>query len=308
VTEDADLYQGTLACPVFFEGRGLHTGRFARIAVKPAPANHGLAFEKKLKHGKTANIKADWLNVRQLPLCTCLSDNNGDQVRTVEHLLAACYGAGIDNALIEIDGAEIPLLDGSAKPFVDAITAAGVENQRIQRKTIRITKTVEVTDGARWAKVEPHDGFRVAVQTYFKPYGQLPWWDQEITRKSFATDIAPARTYGLLKEGLIAKFATRLMRDPIGLGANMRNAVCIWRGRVLTPGGLRYHDEFSRHRVLDWIGDLMLAGTDFRAKFTCFSPTHHLAHKVLRAIFDDPASYEALPMPVESAPVYICTR
>lgn len=283
----ADNLQGTVRAVVNLAGRGLHTGRKSRLTIHPAPAHHGIVFHLAGKAGTTTKIPADWRKVRRLPLCTALSDGARPQVRTVEHLLAACYGCGLDNAIMEVSGAEIPLLDGSAKPFIDSITGAGIERQPAKRKTIRVTKTLQVEDGPRWVKVEPHDTLRVAVQTYFKPFGRLPWCDQEIRRENFADEIAPARTYGLLGEGLAAKLTTWFWRDPICLGVNARNAVSVWRGRVVTPGGLRYPDEYSRHRVLDWVGDLMLAGADFRARFTCFSPTHHLARKTLEAIFSN---------------------
>ena len=289
---EPDKLQGTVKAPVSFDGRGLHTGKKSRVTIHPASPNHGIAFRVTDQAGKTARIPADWRHVHRSPLCTCLSNGKGTQVRTVEHLLAACYGCGIDNAEVAVSGSEIPLLDGSARPFVDLIMEAGVERQRIQRRTIKISKTLQVEDGPRWVKIEPYDGLRIAVQTYFKPFGQLPWWEQEINRASFADEIAPARTYGLLGEGLAAKFATFLWPDPVCLGANTRNTVSVWGKRVITPGGLRYPDEFSRHRVVDWIGDLVLAGADFQAKFTCFSHTHHLARKTLEAIFSDSSSHQ----------------
>ena len=277
-----------------FNGRGLHTGRKSAVAIHPAPPGHGIVFHVTNQSGKSARIPADWRHVRRLPLCTCLGGANGVQVRTVEHLLAACYGCGIDNAQINVSGAEIPLLDGSAKCFVDSIMAAGIAHQEAKRKTIRITKPVNVADGPRWVKIVPQDGLRIAVQTYVHPFGRLPWWENGISRRDFATEIAPARTYGSFAEGLVAKFTTWFWRNPICLGVNTRNAVSLWRGRVLTPGGLRFPDEYARHRVLDWVGDLMLAGADFQAKFTCFSPTHHLARTTLETIFSDSTCFEVL--------------
>lgn len=272
-------------------GRGLHTGKKSTVAIHPAAPGHGIVFRVPGRGGRTAKIPADWRYIRRLPLCTCLSDGSGTQVRTTEHLLAACYGCGVDNAEIFVSAPEIPLLDGSAKPFADLISEVGIINQQKKRKTIRITKVLGATDGPRWVKVEPQDGLRIAVQTYFKPFGRLPWWERSITRTSFLEEVAPARTYGLLSEGLAAKLTTWFWPDPICLGVNARNAVTVFRGRVVTPGGLRYPDEYSRHRVVDWIGDLMLAGVDIQAKFTCFSPTHHLARQTLEAIFTDPTSF-----------------
>lgn len=289
---EADNLQGTVRAAINFAGRGLHTGRKSRLTIHQAPPHHGIIFHVADKAGTVARIPADWRKVRRLPLCTTLSDGAGNQVRTVEHLLAACYGCGLDNAIMEVSGGEIPLLDGSSRPFIDSINDTGVERQPGKRKTIQITKTLQVEDGPRWVKVEPHDGLRVAVQTYFKPFGRLPWWEQEIRRETFADEIAPARTFGLLVEGLAAKLTSWVLRDPVCLGANAGNTVSVWRGRVVTPGGLRFSDEFSRHRALDWVGDLMLAGADIQAKFTCFSPTHHLAQKTLEAVFADQSCYQ----------------
>jgi UDP-3-O-[3-hydroxymyristoyl] N-acetylglucosamine deacetylase len=289
-----DVWQGTLACPVFFEGRGLHTGRRCRVAVRPAPADHGLIFQHIDRHDRTTAFPARWQNVRDLPLCTCLSDGASCQIRTVEHLLAACYASGIDNATIEVRGNEIPVLDGSAKPFLDAFASAGTTNQPAPRRVFRITRPLDVKDGPRWIKIEPNEGLSVELQTYVAPFGRLPWWKSAITRSGFARDIAPARTFGSLRDGLLAKAFTWLLPNPICLGATHRNAVVIFRGRVVTPGGLRYPDEFARHRTLDLIGDLMLGGGDFHAKFTCFSPTHRLTRKALEVIFGDQRNFEVV--------------
>jgi UDP-3-O-[3-hydroxymyristoyl] N-acetylglucosamine deacetylase len=282
--------QGTVARDVIFEGRGLHTGKRAKVIVKPAAAGYGIVFHLLNRRGPATTIQADWRNVRNLPLCTCLTDGTRQQIRTVEHLLAAFYGCGIDNAAVEVVGKEIPLLDGSAKPFVDAL-AGSVEILHETRRTIRVVKLLEVRDGPRWVKVTPHDHFRVEVQTYVKPFGRLPWLRCNFDRPSFVSDFAPARTFGSLRDASLAKIFTRFLPNPICLGASRHNAVAIFRGRVVSPGGLRFPDEFSRHRALDFVGDLTLAGGDFQASFTCFSPTHRLTRQMLEAILSDPTSH-----------------
>jgi UDP-3-O-[3-hydroxymyristoyl] N-acetylglucosamine deacetylase len=286
--------QSTVRDCVQFEGRGLHTGRIGKVRIRPAPAGHGIIFLKSAKRGKPARIAADWRNIRRLPLCTCLGDGSGNQVRTVEHLMAALFGCGVDNALVEVDGGEIPLMDGSAKPFVDAIAAVGVEQQSANRRVIQIRKALEVADGPRWARIEPHAGLRIEIQTYVKSVGRLPWWNAEVDRSGFCRDIAAARTFGPLLGGIAAKFGTWFLKNPICLGAGLSNTVALFRGRAATPGGLRFPDEFSRHRVLDLVGDLMLAGGEFQGKFTCFSPTHNLARILLQAIFENPECHEVL--------------
>lgn len=288
----AESLQCTVRDCVHFEGRGLHTGRIGKVKIRPAPAGHGIIFLKSTECGKPAKISADWRNIQRLPLCTCLSDKSGNLVRTVEHLMAALFGCGVDNALIEIDGSEIPLMDGSAQPFVDGISAVGLAQQSANRRVIRITRALEVADGPRWAKIEPHAGFRIEIQTYVKSIGRLPWWKGEIDREGFCRDLAAARTFGPLLGGIAAKILTWFWKNPICLGAGLSNSVALFRGRVASPGGLRFPDEFSRHRVLDLVGDLMLAGGEFEGKFTCFSPTHHLARMLLEAVFANPEFHE----------------
>jgi UDP-3-O-[3-hydroxymyristoyl] N-acetylglucosamine deacetylase len=285
--------QGTVTRDVCFAGPGLHSGRQCRATVKKAPVGHGIVFRHLDKKGREKLIRADWRNVRDLPLCTCLTDGSRSQVRTVEHLLGALFACGIDNAIIEVEGDEIPLLDGSAKPFVDALSHA-VTVQNAPRKVTKILKWLNLEDGPRWIKIRPSTTFHIEIQTYVEPFGRLPWWRSDITRPFFTKEIAPARTFGSLREGLLAKTLTWMLPDPVCLGADTSNAVVISRGRVITPGGLRFPDEFARHRALDLIGDLMLAGTDFQARFVCFSPTHRLTRKALEAIFSDPSLYETM--------------
>jgi UDP-3-O-[3-hydroxymyristoyl] N-acetylglucosamine deacetylase len=282
--------QGTVSRDVSFAGLGLHTGRRCSVTVKPAPAGHGIVFCHLDGRNQKTLIRADWRNVRDLPLCTCLSDTSGKSIRTVEHLLAAFYACGIDNSVIEVVGGEIPILDGSAKPFVDALSSA-VETQPAKRKVAKILKPIVAHIGPRWIKIRPFNGFRIEVQTYVKPFGRLPWLVVDVSRASFAREIAPARTFGSLSDGIMAKAFTRMLKDPICLGANTSNAVVLFGRRVMTPGGLRFPDEFTRHRALDIVGDLMLAGCDFQGRFVCFSPTHRLAKMTLQAVFKDPSHY-----------------
>jgi UDP-3-O-[3-hydroxymyristoyl] N-acetylglucosamine deacetylase len=204
--------------------------------------------------------------------------------------MSAFYACGIDNAVVDVAGEEVPLLDGSAQPFVASLSEA-VEQQAATRPVTKIVKALSVYDGPRWIKIRPWKTFRLEIQTYVKPFGRLPWWKSDISRSDCLKEISPARTFGSLYQGLIAKLFTRMLPNPICLGANSSNTVVISRGRVITPGGLRYPDEFVRHRALDLIGDFMLAGTDFQARFVCFSPTHHLARKTLEAIFTNPSVY-----------------
>ncbi len=152
-TSERDM-QGTVQRDVEFAGRGLHTGRYSKITVRPAPADHGILFRQVDSRGVWAAFHADWRNIRDLPLCTCLTDGTRRQIRTIEHLMAAFYGCGIDNAVVEVRGGEIPLMDGSAKPFTDAL-AGLVTGQQKERRVVAIDKVIEVHDGPRWIRVEP---------------------------------------------------------------------------------------------------------------------------------------------------------
>jgi UDP-3-O-[3-hydroxymyristoyl] N-acetylglucosamine deacetylase len=167
--------QGTVASPVQSEGPGLHTGGSHRVTILPASADHGIVFRQIDRHDKRTNIPADWRHVRELPLCTCLSGAGRAQVRTVEHLLAACYACGVDSALIEVRGSEIPILDGSAQPWIELIRAAGVTRLAKPRKRLRILQSVTVEDKARHISIRPARHFTVKLRTSVRGFGTFRW-------------------------------------------------------------------------------------------------------------------------------------
>jgi len=286
--------QGTVTSPVQFAGPGLHTGGSHHVTMLPAPAGHGIVFRQIDRHEKSTDIPADWRHVRELPLCTCLAGAGRAQVRTVEHLLAACYACSIDNALIEVRGSEIPILDGSAEPWIQLIQTAKVKRLGLPRRVIRICKPVAVQDGRRQIQIEPAPNLRIRLRTSVRGLGAFHWKGR-MSRKIFRGEISRARSFGRLWDGILAKFFTRFHRNPLCLGANLDTVVALSRGRVINPDGLRYPDEFARHRVLDLMGDLMLGGADLVGLITARSPVHRLNRQFVEALFADPSAYEEEP-------------
>jgi UDP-3-O-[3-hydroxymyristoyl] N-acetylglucosamine deacetylase len=281
--------QGTVSSPVVFAGKGLHSGRRTQVTILPSDAETGLVFRLHQGQNNCAEVPASWDRVRPRPLCTCLAAGDR-QVRTVEHLMASLYGCGIDNAIIEVQGGEIPLLDGSAGPFVDAISKAGVRRQEAKRHRVRVRKSVRVELGTSHAELRPGPGLIIDVTGGLRGFPAMRW-KGPMNRRVFRTRIARARTYGHLFHGLQAKLFTFFLPNPLCLGVNLGNAVVVHRKRILTPGGLRYRNEFVRHRVLDLMGDLMLAGGDLIGHLQCVRPTHELNRRLLERLFSDESAY-----------------
>jgi len=283
--EELQTQQGTLKSSVSFKGRGLHTGKRSQMTVYPSDGNTGIVFRRIDKLGKNTDVTAHWENTKQLPLCTCIaSTENNIQIRTIEHLMAAFYACRIDNALIEIHGSELPILDGSAIGFVKAFNEAGVIAQEYLRNIFCVNEKIEVRDGKAFIIIEPADSFLVDVTIILKKIGSLNWTG-EMTPEVFSDEFISARTFGRLKNGLLAQL-TRFSKDPICLGANTSSAVVVVKGdQVLNKGGLRMSDEYVRHRLLDLVGDLMLSGGHIQGKITAFSPAHRMTHEMLYKIF-----------------------
>ena len=279
--------QGTINSAVSFKGRGLHTGKRSHITVHPASENTGILFKRIDKAGKNTEILAHWKNTKKLPLCTCIaSPENGVHVRTIEHLMAAFYACGIDNALVEVDGSELPIMDGSSEPFIKEISKTGIVEQESPRKIFQLKQKFEVSEAGKSIIIEPAESLTVDVTISLQKIGRLNW-SGEVTPELFSKQIAPARTFGRLKNGLLAQL-TRFSKDPICLGANTRSALVVVRGdKVLNKGGLRMPNEYVRHRVLDLMGDLMLSGGHVHGKITAISPAHRLTHELLQQMFNN---------------------
>ena len=289
LSDKSPLLQGTLKNPVSVKGRGLHTGKRAKMVVNPAEENSGIVFRRVDKKGKGTKIVAHWSNTKQLPLCTCIvSSENNMQIRTIEHLMAAFYACGIDNALVDLDGSELPILDGSSREFVKHFQEVGIITQERSRKVFCINKVFEVKEKDAFLKIEPAENFSIDVSIFLQKIGRLNWTG-EMTPDVFLEEFSSARTFGRLKNGLLAQL-TRFSKDPICLGANTSSAVVVVKGdQVLNKEGLRMPDEYVRHRLLDLVGDLMLSGGHIQAKITAKSPAHRMTHKLLKKIFTEEA-------------------
>ena len=250
----------------------------------------GIVFVKTIKKwGDVKNkieIPAHWQNVKTLPLCTCLASDDGHQIRTIEHLMAAFYACGVDNAVVEVEGSEIPVLDGSSKLFIEGIEATGVIALDQTRIIHQVTAITEFSEGERSIKIEPADNLEFDISIVLSHFGRLHW-QGEVTPEIFKQEMSSARTFGRLKNGLLAKL-TRFQKDPICLGANMKTALVIdSKDNILNKDGLRMENEIIYHRVLDLVGDLMLANGHIQGKITAKSSAHRLNHGLLKNLFTE---------------------
>ncbi len=281
----------SLKRPVLLQGVGVHSGAPARLAIRPARPGAGIDFLRVDLQGPAALIEARYDNVVDTRLCTRLANAAGGGVSTVEHLMAALAGCGVDDARIEIDGPEIPILDGGSAPFVAAIMAAGFVESDAPLRAIRILEPVEVRHEDKTARLEPAARFegQFAIEFPDAAIGR-----QEIALDlvgdAFVEELAAARTFGRL-------FEIEKLRD-MGLtrGGSLENAVVVDGGRVLNPGGLRWKDEFVRHKLLDAVGDLALAGAPIIGRYVGVKAGHDMTNRLLRALFATPRAwrYEAV--------------
>jgi len=281
------LRQRTLKAMVRTTGVGLHTGAKVMIELHPAPADHGIVFRRTDLEGAPA-VKAEAQRVTDTRMCSSLRDG-AVKVATVEHLMSALAGLGIDNARVDLDGPEVPILDGSAGPFVFLIHSVGVQEQRAPKRFLRILRRVEVAEGDKWARFDPYEGFSVSFSIAFDHpaidrTGQSVSFD--LGNTSYRKEIARARTFGFAQE-------VEMMRAAgLALGGTLDNAVVVDEHRVLNPDGLRYVDEFAKHKVLDAIGDLYMAGHPLLGAFSAHKSGHELNNRLLRAVFADQSAYE----------------
>jgi len=262
--------QTSLARAVALRGRGAHTGRDVRMILSPAGAGAGVVFALPGAGGGRL-VEARWSRVDATQLRTRI-ESGGAAVDTVEHLMAALSGLGVDNALVELDGPEVPAMDGSALSFVVAVEDAGVVPLSAPRRVLKVLEPVRVADGAAWAELRPASaGLHLDVEIAFP--GRLVGRQRlalEVTRETFRRELAPARSFGFLRD------AERLWREGLALGASLDNTVALDGDRVLNPQGLRFADEFVRHKALDVVGDLALAGAPIIGAFRSYRGGHGL--------------------------------
>jgi UDP-3-O-[3-hydroxymyristoyl] N-acetylglucosamine deacetylase len=275
--------QTTISRTIRLEGRGVHSDAPVRLTLSPAEAGTGVLFQR----GEDGQpIRALWRNVCATQLRTEVAQGYA-KISTIEHLMAALYGLGVDNALIDLDGPEAPAMDGSAKDFVDAVLDAGVKSLAEPRPILKIVEAVRVCDGAAWAELTPtrRPLLRLDVEIAFPhPVGRQRL-ALDVTPGVFAREIAPARSFGFLRD------AERLWRQGLALGAGLDNCLVLDDRRLLNPQGLRFTDEFARHKMLDVIGDLALAGAEIHGAFRSYRGGHRLNHALLEKLMATPAAF-----------------
>lgn len=280
------MFQRTLKRPVRFSGVGLHSGALITMTLEPAPEDHGIVFIRTDKRGEEAVIPASWDNVVDTRMCTVVGNAFGVTVGTVEHLMGALRGCEIDNAIVTVDGAEISIMDGSAAPFVEAIDSVGTVEQTAPRQYLRILKPVSLREGDKSVALFPSERSSFSLDIDF---------DSAVIRRQsaafdlngliFRGDISQARTFGFVHE------VDALQKMGLARGASLDNAIAISGDGILNEDGLRFDDEFVRHKILDAVGDTYLAGAPILGRFVGHRSGHALNNKLLRALFADQSAW-----------------
>ena len=272
-------WQHTLAGEFTCVGRGLHSGYRAGMRLRPAPPGTGIRFLRMDVGAGERVVTAHWRNAVESELCTVIANEHGVTVRTVEHLLAALRGCEIDNALVELDGPEVPIMDGSAAPFVSLLRRIGAARQPAARRALFIRQPVVASDGDRYAMLLPHPRAQITVEIDFpSPVIGRQRYSMTLDPETFTREIAPARTFGFAHE-LHALHARGL-----AAGGSLRSAILVDKQRVVNEEGLRFPDEFVRHKLLDCVGDLSLLGLPVIGHLVTYKPGHQLCHQLLRAV------------------------
>jgi len=281
------IAQRTLKTLVKATGVGLHTGERVNLTLRPAQPGTGIVFRRTdLTPPRDFRVAPEL--VTDTRLCSAL-EANGAKVATVEHLMSALAGLGIDNVYIDIDGPEVPILDGSAAPFVYLIQSAGIESQAAAKRFLRVLRTVRVEDGDKWAQFAPHEGFRVGFSIEFDHPAFRSASNEvaiDFATQSYVQEVSRARTFGFTSD------VETLRSRGLALGGTLDNAIVMDEFRVLNTDGLRYADEFVKHKVLDAVGDLYLTGHPILGAFTAYKSGHGLNNQLLRALVADEQAWE----------------
>lgn len=281
------IRQRTLKNSIRATGVGLHTGEKVYLTLRPAAPNTGIVF-RRVDLDEPVEIKAHPENVGDTQLSTCLVQD-GVRVSTVEHLLSAMAGLGIDNAYVDLSAPEVPIMDGSAGPFVFLIRSAGIQEQEAPKTFIRIRRPIRIEEDGKWVAFEPFDGFKVSFtlefdHPVFKSGTQAA--EVDFSSTSFVKEVSRARTFGFMKD---IEF---LQQNNLALGGSLDNAIVVDDFRILNEDGLRYHDEFVKHKVLDAIGDLYLLGHSLIGAFSGYKSGHSLNNKLLRRLLKEADAWE----------------
>ena len=292
------IKQKTLKTAISCTGIGLHSGEKVSMTLLPANVGCGILFRRTDVAGEGAEIKAHYDTVCDTQLCTTIGSENGKTIGTIEHLMAALLGAGIDNVIVEVGGAEVPIMDGSAAPFIFLIDCAGVVEQDVPRKAVRVLKTISITHGEKSATLEPSTGFSLEFQIDFEsPVVASQNLTIGLAEGVFKNDIARARTFGFMHE-VEALWAAGLAK-----GGSLDNAVVVSGDKIMNEDGLRFDDEFVRHKILDAVGDLYLAGHPILGHYFGLRSGHALNNQLLHELFSDASNYEIVDMTEVSQPV-----
>lgn len=287
-TDRAAMFQHTVAAEVSCVGVSLHTGDMVNMTIRPAAPNTGIVFVRTdvEAHG---SVPARYDAVVETTLGTTIANQYGVTVSTIEHVMAALWGAGIDNARIELDGAEVPIMDGSSEPFIFLLDCAGRVQQRALRRRIEVLREITVQEGKSTATIAPNEGFALDIEIAFNhKLIATQKGSYDFTRTSFKQSLARARTFGFARD------VEKMRSMGLALGGSLHNAIVLDEENILNEGGLRYADEFVRHKALDCVGDYYLAGALIEGSVTTSRPGHGINNKLLRAIFADAANYRVI--------------
>jgi len=282
----AQEYQHTLQGPAIFAGVGVHTGAYTRVAVRPAPANSGVVFVRTDVTDRDNRVQVSGEAVTKTQLGTVIENAAGVSVSTIEHLMAALVMLGIDNAVVELDGPEMPIMDGSSAPFVQILDRAGRRRQDVLRRYIEILEPIAFVEGDKSATLKPADGFEVAFEIRF-PSAAIgrQFVDLVMDEQAFRSELADCRTFGFLHE------VEALRAMGLARGGSMENAVVIEGDRILNPEGLRRPDEFVRHKALDAIGDLYVLGAPILGRFEGVLAGHGINNQLVRTLLANPKAW-----------------
>ena len=295
------IKQRTLKNIVRATGIGLHTGEKVYLTLRPAAPNSGIIF-RRVDLNPVVDIKADTYAVGDTRLSSCL-ERDGARVQTVEHLMSALAGLGIDNVYVDLTSGEVPIMDGSASPFVFLLQSAGIEEQPAAKKFIRIKKPVEVKQADKWVKFEPYNGFRVDFSIDFR-HPVFAHSNKRVVvdfeHTSYIKEVSRARTFGFMQD------VENMRSQGLALGGSLDNAIVMDEYRVLNADGLRYEDEFVKHKALDAIGDLYLLGHPVIGAYSAYKSGHALNNELLRRLIEDATSWEFVTfLKPEEAPAFL---
>ncbi|HIE78232.1 MAG TPA: UDP-3-O-acyl-N-acetylglucosamine deacetylase [Candidatus Thioglobus sp.] len=292
------IKQRTIKKTVKARGIGIHSGRIVNMSLIPAEANHGVVFRRMDVGGKL--VRAHNAFVNEVVLSTGL-ENQGVKVSTVEHLMSALSALGIDNVIVELDSFEVPIMDGSSAPFIFLVQSAGISEQSEYKNFFVIKEEVRVENNDSWAQVSPYDGFKVSLEIDFE-HKKIKDSGQELSidfsQQSYLKEISRARTFGYMKD------VEMMQRQNLSLGASMSNAIALSDDDVLNEDGMRYHNEFVKHKILDIVGDLFLLGSNMIGHYEGYKTGHLLNDQLLSAILEKPETWEIKTFEKEDSPIH----